>query len=62
MTESFYCVKCKEKVQAEVARVDVKETTKGTKYALKGKHDAKDCGTNLTTFCKEEVAKKYMKK
>ena len=58
MAESFYCVRCKIKVQAEVEKAEKKETEKGTKYSLKSKH--KDCGTNLTTFCNEEVAKKYM--
>ena len=58
MTESFYCVKCHTKVQAEVEKAEKKDTAKGVKYALKSKH-AK-CGTRLTTFCKEAVAKKYM--
>ena len=59
MTESFYCVKCKSKVQAEVQKVVKNDTAKGIKYALKSNH--KECGTNLTTFCKEEIAKKYEK-
>ena len=59
MSEKCYCVRCKEKVTAEVKDVKTYTAKGGKKYALKSKHDK--CGTNLTAFCKEEVAKKYMK-